>query len=45
MAELKINPGDWVVVCDGAKALVMENAGNRKTHNPITLVSYRAKTQ
>jgi protein required for attachment to host cells len=31
MAELKIDSGGWVVVCDGAKALVLENAGNRKT--------------
>ncbi len=41
MAELKINPGDWVVVCDGAKALVMENAGNRKTPNLITKEIYQ----
>src|SRR5262249_32787147 len=26
---LKIDNGDWVVVCDGAKALVLENAGTR----------------
>jgi len=31
VAELKIDSGGWVVVCDGAKALVLENAGNRKT--------------
>ncbi len=41
MAELKINPGDWVVVCDGAKALVMENAGNRKTPNLSTKEIYQ----
>jgi len=29
MAELKIDHGAWIVVCDGAKALVLENAGNR----------------
>ena len=28
MAELKIHAGDWVVVCDGAKALILENAGD-----------------
>jgi protein required for attachment to host cells len=28
MAEIKVEHGDWVVVCDGAKALVMENVGN-----------------
>jgi protein required for attachment to host cells len=31
MADLKIDSGAWVVVCDGAKALVLENAGSRKT--------------
>jgi protein required for attachment to host cells len=29
MPELKIDKGGWVVVCDGAKALVLENAGGR----------------
>lgn len=28
MSEIKVEHGDWVVVCDGAKALVMENVGN-----------------
>jgi protein required for attachment to host cells len=28
MAILKIHSGDWVVVCDGAKALILENAGD-----------------
>jgi len=28
MSRLKIDHGDWVVVCDGAKALVLENAGD-----------------
>ena len=28
MAILKIHQGDWVVVCDGAKALILENAGD-----------------
>jgi len=28
MAMLKIRSGDWVVVCDGAKALILENAGD-----------------
>ena len=28
MANLKIHQGDWVVVCDGAKALILENAGD-----------------
>jgi protein required for attachment to host cells len=29
--DMKIDHGMWVVVCDGAKALVLENTGNRKT--------------
>jgi protein required for attachment to host cells len=28
MHNLKIHSGDWVVVCDGAKALILENAGD-----------------
>jgi protein required for attachment to host cells len=28
MSEIKVEHGDWVVVCDGAKALIMENVGN-----------------
>lgn len=30
MQKVKIGPGAWVVVCDGAKALILENAGNRQ---------------
>ena len=33
MPKLKIGHGDWVVVCDGAKALVLENLGNKKFPN------------
>ena len=28
MQKLKIAQGDWIVVCDGAKALVLENIGD-----------------
>jgi protein required for attachment to host cells len=28
--DTKIDHGAWVVVCDGAKALVLENSGSRK---------------
>ena len=28
MPKLKIAEGDWIVVCDGAKALVLENVGD-----------------
>lgn len=30
MSKLKIEQGDWIVVCDGAKALVLENVGDDK---------------
>jgi protein required for attachment to host cells len=40
MTEVKIDHGAWVVVCDGAKALVLENAGNRKTPNLRTREVY-----
>ena len=33
MGKLKIHQGDWVVVCDGRKALVLENAGDEKFLN------------
>jgi len=33
MSELLIQHGEWVVVCDGAKALVLENAGDAKSPN------------
>src|SRR5262245_35076672 len=33
MSKLKIRHGDWVVVCDGKKALLLENAGDEKFLN------------
>ena len=33
MSELLIHNGEWVVVCDGAKALILENAGDAKFPN------------
>ena len=41
MAKLKIAQGEWVVVCDGAKALVMENVGDEKFPNLKTLEVYQ----
>jgi protein required for attachment to host cells len=38
--DLKIDHGMWVVVCDGAKALVLENAGNRASPNLKTREVY-----
>lgn len=28
MVDVRIRAGDWVVVCDGAKALILENVGD-----------------
>ena len=33
MSKLQIRQGDWVIVCDGKKALVLENAGDEKFLN------------
>jgi protein required for attachment to host cells len=33
MSEFMIHEGEWVVVCDGAKALILENAGDAKFPN------------
>jgi protein required for attachment to host cells len=33
MAGLKLAPGVWVIVCDGRKALILENAGDEKFPN------------
>jgi protein required for attachment to host cells len=33
VSKLKIRQGDWVIVCDGKKALVLENAGDEKFLN------------
>jgi protein required for attachment to host cells len=40
MSKLKIRQGDWVVVCDGKKALVLENAGDEKFLNLKTREVY-----
>jgi protein required for attachment to host cells len=33
MKKIKIDQGDWVVVCDGKKALILENVGDWKFPN------------
>ena len=33
MQKLKIRQGDWVIVCDGKKALILENVGDEKFPN------------
>jgi len=40
MSKLKIDQGGWVVVCDGAKALVLENVGDEKFPNLKTKEVY-----
>jgi protein required for attachment to host cells len=40
MAKLRIAEGEWVVVCDGAKALVLENVGDPKFLNLKTKEVY-----
>jgi protein required for attachment to host cells len=37
MSGLLIKHGEWVVVCDGAKALILENAGDGKFPNLRTV--------
>ena len=43
MANLLIQTGEWVVVCDGAKALVLENIGDTKFPNLKTLEVFERK--
>ena len=33
MNKMKIGTGDWIVVCDGRKALILENLGDRMFPN------------
>lgn len=37
MTGLSVRNGEWVVVCDGAKALVLENVGDSKFPNLKTI--------
>jgi protein required for attachment to host cells len=41
MSKLKLHPGEWVVICDGAKALVLENVGDEKFPNLRTKEVYQ----
>jgi protein required for attachment to host cells len=40
MSKMKITQGEWVVVCDGTKALVLENVGDAKFPNLKTREVY-----
>ena len=33
MEHVRLEPGEWVVVCDGRKALILENVGDEKFPN------------
>ena len=43
MSELLIHGGEWVVVCDGCKALILENAGDTKFPNLKTIEHFEQK--
>jgi protein required for attachment to host cells len=43
MTKLAIEQGDWVVVCDGSKALILENIGDEKFPNLQTKEVYQQK--
>lgn len=43
MTALLIKHGEWVVVCDGSKALILENAGDTKFPNLKTREVYEQK--
>jgi protein required for attachment to host cells len=43
MSDLSIHSGEWVVVCDGAKALVLQNVGDAKFPNLKTLEVFEQK--
>ena len=45
MSKVKIAQGDWVLVCDGAKALILENAGDEKFLNLKTQRVYEQADQ
>jgi protein required for attachment to host cells len=44
MSDLLIHKGEWVVVCDGAKALLLENAGDAKFPNLKTVEVFEQKS-
>ena len=43
MPGLKIQSGEWVIVCDGGKALILENAGDSQFPNLRTRETYEEK--
>ena len=45
MENLRIHNGDWVVVCDGAKALILENVGDAVSLNLKTKEVFQERSQ
>ena len=43
MEKIKIDAGEWIVVCDGRKALILENRGDNKFPNLRTKEVYEHK--
>ena len=43
MSDLMIQSGEWVVVCDGKKALVLNNVGDAKFPNLKTMEVFEQK--
>jgi protein required for attachment to host cells len=43
MSDMMIHKGEWVVVCDGAKALVLQNEGDAKFPNLKTIEVFEHK--
>src|SRR5689334_10248566 len=41
MTKMKIKQGDWVVVCDGRKALILQNSGDEMFPNLQTKEVYK----
>jgi protein required for attachment to host cells len=44
MSKLRIRQGDWIIVCDGSKALLLENVGDEKFPNLQTKEVYEQET-
>jgi len=44
MAKVKIDTGDWIVVCDGKKALILENVGDHLYPNLKTREVHQHET-
>jgi protein required for attachment to host cells len=45
MSKLKIRQGDWIIVCDGSKALLLENVGDEKFPNLQTKEVYEQESK